>query len=61
MSCREVRRRMLAGEFKPNVCPVLIDFMVRHGVVTPEGEPRYVDICQRLRRRLPVVVTGPEE
>ncbi|KAL3962325.1 hypothetical protein ACCO45_003848 [Purpureocillium lilacinum] len=37
MGCAEVRERMGRGEFKPNVCAVMIDFMVRHGVVTPEG------------------------
>jgi hypothetical protein len=56
MGAAEVRRRMLAGEFKPNVCLVLIDFLVRHGLVTPEteGEAAYVEICSRLRRRLPM-------
>lgn len=56
MPVDEVRRRMEEGEFKPNVCPVMIDFMMRHGLITPEseGEGRYVDISNRLRRRLPV-------
>jgi hypothetical protein len=27
---------------------VLIDFMVRHGHLTPENEPRYTEITQRL-------------
>ncbi|KAH6603884.1 thiamine pyrophosphokinase [Trichoderma cornu-damae] len=54
MGCQEVERRMLAGEFKTNVCAVMIDFLVRHGRITPEGEPDYVEICARLRRRLPV-------
>ncbi|KAM0261013.1 hypothetical protein ACHAQJ_002452 [Trichoderma viride] len=54
MSCEEVERRMRAGEFKTNVCAVMIDFLIRHGKITPEGEADYVDICTRLRRRLPV-------
>ncbi|KAK5989273.1 hypothetical protein PT974_10783 [Cladobotryum mycophilum] len=54
MGCDEVKRRMLAGEFKPNVCAVMVDFLVRHGEVTPEGEADYIEICTRLRRRLPV-------
>ncbi|KAH7319640.1 NUDIX hydrolase domain-like protein [Stachybotrys elegans] len=60
MDCQEVRRRMLAGEFKPNVCSVLVDFMVRHGIVTPEteGEGQYVDICSRLRRKLPMPISS---
>ncbi|UKZ78401.1 hypothetical protein TrVFT333_006138 [Trichoderma virens FT-333] len=54
MSCEEVKQRMLAGEFKTNVCAVMIDFLIRHGKITPEGEPDYVDICTRLHRKLPV-------
>ncbi|EFY99349.1 NUDIX domain protein [Metarhizium robertsii] len=54
MDCAELRHRMLNGEFKPNVCPIMIDFLVRHGEITPEGERHYVEICNRLRRRLPV-------
>ncbi|KAG6023154.1 hypothetical protein E4U19_004540 [Claviceps sp. Clav32 group G5] len=60
MSCDEVRTRMLNREFKPNVCAVLIDFFIRHAVITPEEEPSYVDICSRLRRRLPVPTTTDE-
>jgi isopentenyldiphosphate isomerase len=44
----EVVERMHAGEFKPNCALVLIDFMVRHGHLTPENEPRYLEIVQRL-------------
>ena len=54
MSCDEVRARMRAGEFKPNVCAVMADFLVRHGEVTPEGEREFADVCARLRRRLPM-------
>ena len=55
MGVDEVRKRMEAGEFKPNVCPVLVDFLVRHGVIL-EDEKGYIDICARLRRQLPVPV-----
>ncbi|OTA04874.1 hypothetical protein A9Z42_0054910 [Trichoderma parareesei] len=54
MGCEEVLERMRAGEFKTNVCAVMIDFLIRHGRITPETEPDYVEICTRLRRRLPV-------
>ncbi|KAJ6440737.1 NUDIX hydrolase domain-containingprotein [Purpureocillium lavendulum] len=54
MGCAEVRERMARGEFKPNVCAVMIDFLVRHGEVTAENEPDYAEICSRLHRRLPV-------
>jgi hypothetical protein len=35
-------------EFKFNVAPVLIDFFVRHGLLTPD-EPDYVEIVRTLR------------
>ncbi|KAF9317566.1 hypothetical protein BG006_003359, partial [Podila minutissima] len=41
-----------AGEFKPNCACVCLHFMLRHGIVTPENESDYVEINQRLRRRL---------
>ena len=54
MEVGEVMERMLAGEFKPNVCPIMIDFLMRHGVITPENEPYYVEIGTRLHRTLPM-------
>lgn len=60
MGCAELRERMLKGEFKPNVCPVMIDFLARHGEITPEGEGDYVEICNRLRRKLPVPTSSDE-
>ncbi|KAJ9155701.1 NUDIX domain-containing protein [Pleurostoma richardsiae] len=49
-----VTEAMLAGRFKPNCNLVMIDFFVRHGVITQEEERDYLDIMTRLHRRLPV-------
>lgn len=57
MDCEELIKRMLNHEFKPNVCPVMVDFLIRHGIVTSENEPDYTEICSRLHRRLPVSTT----
>ncbi|KAF2226866.1 NUDIX hydrolase domain-like protein [Elsinoe ampelina] len=46
----EVREAMSKGEFKPNCALVLLDFFVRHGVLTPDNERDYVRIVTRLRR-----------
>ncbi|KAF5662472.1 thiamine pyrophosphokinase [Fusarium heterosporum] len=54
MECGEVVERMLAGEFKPNVCPVMIDFLVRRGFITEETEGDFDEIQKRLRRVIPV-------
>jgi 8-oxo-dGTP pyrophosphatase MutT (NUDIX family) len=58
MPASEVRRRLEARQFKPNVGAVLVDFFVRHGLVTAESEGQgiYADICSRLHRRLPMPV-----
>ena len=54
MSVREVFDAMLEWRFKPNCCLVMIDFFVRHGVITEENEPDYLELLTRLRRPLPV-------
>ncbi|CAG8742610.1 3131_t:CDS:2 [Cetraspora pellucida] len=47
----EVKKRILADEFKPNCALVVIDFMIRHSIITPENEPAYLEILSRLHRR----------
>lgn len=49
----KVQEAMANGEFKPNCALVLLDFLVRHGVLTPTNEPNYIEIVSRLHRRLP--------
>jgi 8-oxo-dGTP pyrophosphatase MutT (NUDIX family) len=50
-SVDEVKEALRAGEFKPNCALVLLDFFVRHGILTAEDEG-YVEIVSRLHRRL---------
>ncbi|KAK3053615.1 hypothetical protein LTR09_005359 [Extremus antarcticus] len=47
----EVKQAMRNGEFKPNCALVLLDFFIRHGILTAE-EPGYIEIVARLHRRL---------
>jgi 8-oxo-dGTP pyrophosphatase MutT (NUDIX family) len=39
-------------EFKPNCGLVVIDFLIRHGLITADNEPGYLEIQQRLHRPL---------
>jgi len=39
-------------DFKFNVALVLIDFMIRHGIITPENEPDYLDLATGLHTPL---------
>lgn len=52
MGVEEVQEAMAEGRLKPNCALVLLDFFVRHGVLTPEGERDYMEVCSRLHRDL---------
>ena len=54
LTVQEVKEAMFGDEFKANCNLVMIDFFIRHGIVTPENEPDYVELVQRLHRRLPI-------
>ena len=51
MTVEEAKEALRAGEFKPNCAVVLLDFFVRHGILTSEDEG-YLEIVARLHRRL---------
>lgn len=53
MDIDEVLQRMRDGEFKPNCTLVIIDFLIRHGKITPENEENYLEIVLRIHRRFP--------
>lgn len=52
MSVGEVRAAMEEGRFKPNCALLLIEFFVRHGFITAENEPDYIEIVTRCHRKL---------
>lgn len=54
----KVQKAMAQAQFKPNCALVLLDFFVRHGILTPENEKDYVEIVSRLHRRLPFSTRG---
>ena len=60
MTVEEVTQEMMNGQFKPNCCLVMLDFFVRHGIITAENERDYLDIVTGLRRKLPLPVTPQE-
>ena len=49
----EVQKALSEGHFKPNCALVLLDFFVRHGILTHQNEKHYVEIVSRLHRKLP--------
>jgi 8-oxo-dGTP pyrophosphatase MutT (NUDIX family) len=50
-SIQEVKDALARAEFKPNCALVMLDFFVRHGILTYE-DPGYTEIIARLHRRL---------
>lgn len=56
MDIAELKQRMLAKEFKPNSAVIMLDFLIRHGLVTIETEKDYVELVQRMHRQLPFPV-----
>jgi len=48
----EVRKAMAEGRFKPNCAQLLLEFFVRHGIITAANEPDYIEIVARLHRKL---------
>lgn len=51
-SVEEVQEALKHGEFKPNCALVVLDFLVRHGILTSEDEKDYIEIVSRMHRRL---------
>lgn len=61
MDTDEVMAAMKKLEFKPSCAVVMIDFLVRHGVITAENEPDYAEIVSRLHRLLPLPTSSRRE
>jgi 8-oxo-dGTP pyrophosphatase MutT (NUDIX family) len=49
----EVKRDLAAGNFKSNCAVVVLDFFIRHGILTKENEPHMDEIDRRLHRLIP--------
>lgn len=49
----EVQGALSQGLFKPNCALLLLDFFIRHGILTAQNEKDYVEIASRLHRKLP--------
>jgi 8-oxo-dGTP pyrophosphatase MutT (NUDIX family) len=57
MSVPDIQASLKVGAFKPNSAVVMIDFFIRHGIINPENEEDFTDICMRMHRRLPFPVS----
>lgn len=55
----QVRAQLAGGEYKPNCALVVIDFFMRHGILTEEGEKDWATIGKRIHRKMPF--PGPHQ
>lgn len=53
MTPEEVTAVLLKNEFKTNSAAVMIDFFIRHGLITADEERDYPEMSMRLHRYLP--------
>jgi hypothetical protein len=44
----ECLERVFSPDFKTTSSPVLIDFLIRHGFIDPENEPKFTEIVELL-------------
>ncbi|ROT34829.1 thiamine pyrophosphokinase [Sodiomyces alkalinus F11] len=49
----EVQQQLSKGQFKPNCALVVVDFFIRHGIITRDIEPSFDEIMRRIHRKLP--------
>jgi len=49
----EAQEHLARGRFKPNCAVILVDFFIRHGILTKENEPCYDEFLRRAHRRMP--------
>ena len=59
MDLAQVKAELARGAFKPNCALVVLDFFVRHGVLTRENEPHLDEIVRRMHRPMPF--PGPHQ
>ncbi|KAH3673173.1 hypothetical protein WICMUC_003857 [Wickerhamomyces mucosus] len=53
MTVDEIKIQLLNGEFKPNSGLVIVDFLIRHGLIKFEDDENYTDIVLRSHRPPP--------
>ncbi|KAF4438422.1 NUDIX hydrolase domain protein [Fusarium austroafricanum] len=51
MTQESVIAALMNGEFVANRAMVWLAYFIRHGILTPENDPDFVEICQRLHRK----------
>ncbi|XP_015603255.1 uncharacterized protein YJR142W [Cephus cinctus] len=56
----ECLERVLSSHFKTTSIPVVLDFLIRHGYITPENEPNFIQIVELLHVPLQTMYNQPQ-
>ncbi|XP_317501.5 uncharacterized protein LOC1277981 isoform X1 [Anopheles gambiae] len=48
LPAHECLERVFMPDFKTTSCPVVIDFLIRHGIITPENESNFTQVIELL-------------
>lgn len=51
LNVEQLKYELATGQFTPTHGCVLLDFFIRHGILTAENEPDYIEITSRLHRK----------
>ncbi|KAH9479438.1 hypothetical protein JR316_0008032 [Psilocybe cubensis] len=56
LDVQNVLQNLVEGRFKPSSAMAIVDFLIRHGYLTEDTDPRYLDVCRILKTdiKLPV-------
>lgn len=57
-SAEELAELVCSEDFKTSSAPITLDFLIRHGVITPENNDDYLQICEMLRVPLQTLFSG---
>ncbi|RDB23313.1 Thiamine pyrophosphokinase [Hypsizygus marmoreus] len=49
MGAETVLQNLLEGRFKASSALAIVDFLIRHGLITEASDSRYVDVCRLLK------------
>lgn len=49
LDVEDVLKCLLDGQFKSSSALAIVDFLIRHGYITEDTDPRYLDVCRLLK------------
>lgn len=58
LAAADCYKRLFSSDFKTTSVPVVLDFLIRHGFVTPEEEPNYTQVVELLHVPLQTLLGG---